>query len=179
MFFIESCKFSGYDFNFIVCITDSYATVVTQPLVRRILNLHAVIGTRRNHYLMNLWKYFLLLPTHTIRQTNSWGNFVTALVYLGCFINAHTRLLCRGLRWGLDGRVGVWGLHEWPPWLSCLAWSPTLATNTETGIPAVTQHWANKGRHSIDIEKYSWRISRDESDPFCLISAWYAGGNTN
>lgn len=62
---------------------------------------------------------------------------------------------------------------------SCLAWSLTLATNTGTDIPAVTQHWANKDRHSTDIEKYSRRIIGDESDPLCLSLAWYAGENTD
>lgn len=83
-------------------------------------------------------------------------------------------LLCWGLRRGLDRGEERECLSDPLDFLDSPP-SPALATNTETGIPAVTQHWTNKGRHSSDIEKYSRGISRDESDPLCLSSAWYAG----
>lgn len=51
----------------------------------------------------------------------------------------------------------------------CFARSLALTAHSEPGIPAVTQHQANKDRHSTDIEKYSARISGDDPDP--LVSA--------
>lgn len=123
----------------------------------------------------SMYGSILLLATHTDRQTYSWVDLgLMALVYLGCFINAHAQASAGGWDgYWMKGQGVV--LREWPldfldspgawPWLP----------NTETGIPSVTRHWANKGRHSIDIEKYSRRIRRDESDPLCLSSAWYEG----
>lgn len=73
-----------------------------------------------------------LLATHTNRQTYRWGDLVLALVCLGCFINTHTWASLLGVWMGIGVRmVGGGGeLWEWPRWLSWLAWSLTLASNT-------------------------------------------------
>lgn len=82
-----------------------------------------------------------------------------------CWIRWLFWKMCACLQWG-GLRVVVAG---WPSWLPRFARSAAPTAYSEPGIPAVTQHRANKGRHSTDIEKYSTRISGDDPDP--LVSA--------
>lgn len=168
-FFIESYKFSRYDLSFIVCVTHLHAICVPQPLVKFNLNFCAVTGTR-------IHGNILLLATHTYQNKAIlwWLQLMCAALWM-----PKPRLLCWWLGWGLDKKVSG-GVCMSDP-LDSLAspWAQPWILTQRLAFFSVTQHWANKGRHSSDIEKYSRRISRDESDPFCLSSAWYAGGNTN
>lgn len=59
VFFIENYQFCAYDLSFIVCATYLLTVRSPQPLVKFNLNVWAVTGTRCNHYLINLWKYFV------------------------------------------------------------------------------------------------------------------------